>query len=80
MEEKPVVEKPVVEKPVEEKPVEERRNSGLNVALFLVAMASFAAAIIGLLTRPEAGWPRGAFALGMVLNIIGLLFRRRASR
>ena len=63
----------------EEQP-EARRNSGLNVALFLVAMACFAAAIVGLLTRPGAGWPRGAFAVGMVLNIVGLLLRRRATR
>jgi len=63
-----------------EKRPEETRNSGLNVALFLVAMACFAAAIVGLLTRPESGWPRGAFALGMVINVVGLLLRRRASR
>lgn len=70
----------------ENRPADERnelagtRHSGLNVALFLVAMACFVAAIVGLLTRPAAGWPRGAFALGMVLNVIGLLLRRRRSR
>ena len=66
-------------RPGENRP-EERRNSGLNVALFLVAMACFAASIVGLLTRPGAGWPRGAFALGMVINVVGLLLRRRAGR
>lgn len=63
-----------------EKRPEERRNSGLNVALFLAAMMCFAASIVGLLTRPGAGWPRGAFALGMIINVVGLLLRRRASR
>ena len=65
---------------VEDRSEVRRGSSGLNVALFLVAMACFVAAIVGLLTRPSSGWPRGAFVVGMVLNVVGLLLRRRATR
>lgn len=59
---------------------DERPVNGLNVALFLVAMACFLAAVVGLLSAPQAGWPRVAFGIGLALNVVGVVVRWRARK